>query len=51
VDLAIGTTLERFMARRAHAKITTVKRASHVVMMAHPAVTARVIMNAAAGRR
>ncbi len=46
-DLAIGTKLERFMAKRMHASTTEIRGASHVVMMSQPAKTARVILDAA----
>ena len=46
-DLAIGTRLERFMARRMKAATTVVRGASHVVMMSQPGRTTRVILRAA----
>ena len=50
-DLAIGTPLERFMAKRMDATTTVVKGASHVVMMSRPGRTTRVILDAAGGER
>jgi pimeloyl-ACP methyl ester carboxylesterase len=50
-DLAIGTKLERFMAKRMKAKTTEVKGASHVVFISQPARTAKVILDAAASTR
>jgi hypothetical protein len=39
------------MARRIHATTVEVKRASHVVMLSHPAKTVKLIVDAGAGRR
>jgi pimeloyl-ACP methyl ester carboxylesterase len=46
-DNAIGTNVERIMAKRIDAHTTEVKGASHVVMMSRPAETTRVILDAA----
>jgi pimeloyl-ACP methyl ester carboxylesterase len=48
-DNTIGTRNVRFMAKRARAKILTVKRASHVVMISHPRTVTSVVLRAAAG--
>jgi pimeloyl-ACP methyl ester carboxylesterase len=45
-DNAIGTRVERIMAKRMGAHTTEVKDASHVVMMSHPAKTTQVILDA-----
>jgi pimeloyl-ACP methyl ester carboxylesterase len=50
-DLAIGTELERFMAKRMHATTVEVPGASHVVMMSHPQETTRLILDAAGDGR
>jgi pimeloyl-ACP methyl ester carboxylesterase len=49
-DNTIGTGNLRTMAKRAKAKITEVKGASHVVMVSQPGVTADVILRAATGK-
>jgi pimeloyl-ACP methyl ester carboxylesterase len=49
-DLAIGTAAERIMAKRIKATTVEVKGASHVVMMSHPAETAKLIVRAASGK-
>jgi pimeloyl-ACP methyl ester carboxylesterase len=46
-DNAIGTAVERIMAKRIDAHTTEVKGASHVVMMSRPAETTKVILDAA----
>jgi pimeloyl-ACP methyl ester carboxylesterase len=46
-DNAIGTKVERIMAKRIKAHTTEVKGASHVVMMSQPAKTTQVILDAA----
>jgi pimeloyl-ACP methyl ester carboxylesterase len=46
-DNAIGTKVERIMAKRINAHTTEVKGASHVVMMSRPAKTTQVILDAA----
>lgn len=46
-DLAIGTELERFEARRMHAKTTVAKGSSHAVLVSHPDLTTKVILAAA----
>jgi pimeloyl-ACP methyl ester carboxylesterase len=46
-DNAIGTRVERIMAKRMNAHTTVVKGASHVVMMSRPGKTAQVIVDAA----
>jgi pimeloyl-ACP methyl ester carboxylesterase len=46
-DHAIGTRVERIMARRIKAKTTEVPGASHVVMISRPDATTRVILAAA----
>jgi pimeloyl-ACP methyl ester carboxylesterase len=46
-DLAIGTALERFMAKRMNATTIETQGASHVAMMSHPAETTRLILRAA----
>ena len=46
-DNAIGTKVERIMAKRMNAHTTEVKGASHVVMMSRPAKTTQVILAAA----
>jgi pimeloyl-ACP methyl ester carboxylesterase len=48
-DNAIGTKVERIMARRIKATTSEVAGASHVVMMSHPEATTRVILAAARG--
>jgi hypothetical protein len=50
-DLAIGTELERFMAKRMHATTIEVPGASHVVMISHPQETTRLILDAAGDGR
>ena len=47
-DNTIGTELERFMARRMGARTREVARSSHVLMMSHPEVTTRTILDAVA---
>jgi pimeloyl-ACP methyl ester carboxylesterase len=49
-DLAIGTKLERYMAKRMQAHTTQIAGASHAVMISQPARTARVILEAAVGK-
>ena len=50
-DTAIPPAAHAFMAKRAHARATeVVKGASHVVMITHPDVVARVIETAATAR-
>ena len=49
-DHTIGTGNLRTMAKRAKAKITEVKGASHVVMVSQPGATADVILRAAKGK-
>jgi pimeloyl-ACP methyl ester carboxylesterase len=46
-DNAIGTKVERIMAKRIKAHTTEVKGASHVVMMSQPVKTTQVILDAA----
>lgn len=46
-DNAIGTELERFMAKRIGATTVEAKRASHVVMISRPGLTTRLILSAA----
>src|SRR4051794_1834540 len=46
-DRAIGTDVERAMAKRMGAHITRVKGASHVVFISHPKATTRIIVTAA----
>jgi pimeloyl-ACP methyl ester carboxylesterase len=46
-DLAIGTKLEQFMAKRMKAKTTVIKGASHVVFISQPEKTTNVILAAA----
>jgi pimeloyl-ACP methyl ester carboxylesterase len=46
-DNAIGTSPERVMAARMHAHTTEIARASHAVMVSHPAQTTKVILAAA----
>jgi pimeloyl-ACP methyl ester carboxylesterase len=46
-DNAIGTRVERIMAKRINAHTTEVKGASHVVMISRPAETTKVILDAA----
>jgi pimeloyl-ACP methyl ester carboxylesterase len=46
-DNAIGTDVERAMAKRINARTVEVKRASHVVMMSHPGRTTALILRAA----
>jgi pimeloyl-ACP methyl ester carboxylesterase len=46
-DFAIGSDLERFMAKRAHARITEARGASHVVMLSQPDKTVDLIESAA----
>jgi pimeloyl-ACP methyl ester carboxylesterase len=46
-DNAIGTKVERIMAKRIHAHTTDVNGASHVVLMSHPGKTTQVILDAA----
>jgi pimeloyl-ACP methyl ester carboxylesterase len=46
-DLAIGTANERIMAKRMKAHVVTVPKASHVVMMSHPAEATAMILDAA----
>jgi pimeloyl-ACP methyl ester carboxylesterase len=48
-DNAVGADNERFMAQRARAQTTEVE-ASHVVMISHPYIVAKVIESAAAVR-
>jgi pimeloyl-ACP methyl ester carboxylesterase len=50
-DNAIGTKVERIMAKRINAHTTEVKGASHVVMMSRPAKTTQVILDAAQATR
>ena len=49
-DNTIGTGNLRTMAKRAKAKITEVKGASHVVMVSQPGITADVILRAVKGK-
>ena len=49
-DHTIGTGNLRTMAKRAKAKITEVKGASHVVMVSQPGATADVVLRAAKGK-
>jgi pimeloyl-ACP methyl ester carboxylesterase len=49
-DFAIGTKLERFMAKRMKAHTTEIAGASHVVMISQPAKTTRVILEAATAK-
>jgi pimeloyl-ACP methyl ester carboxylesterase len=50
-DNAIGTNLERFMAKRIpHVTAIEVKGASHVAMISHPDTTTQLILRAAGGR-
>ena len=46
-DRALGTANARFMAQRAHAQITEVNGASHLVMLSHPEAVVKVIESAA----
>ncbi|BBH68067.1 alpha/beta hydrolase [Actinoplanes sp. OR16] len=46
-DKNIPPAAQRFMAQRAHATVETVKGASHMVFVSHPAVTADFIERAA----
>jgi pimeloyl-ACP methyl ester carboxylesterase len=46
-DNAIGTEVERIMARRINAHTEEVKGASHAVMISHPDDTTRLILDAA----
>jgi pimeloyl-ACP methyl ester carboxylesterase len=50
-DNAIGTELERFMAKRMGAKTIEIKGASHVVMISRPDATTRLILDAAGAKR
>ena len=47
-DHAIGTAVEKIMAKRIHATTLVVKSASHLVMLSHPAVTTQLVLEAAA---
>jgi pimeloyl-ACP methyl ester carboxylesterase len=47
-DHAIGTAVERIMAKRIHAKTVEVKSASHLVMLSHPGAATKLILEAAA---
>jgi pimeloyl-ACP methyl ester carboxylesterase len=47
-DHAIGTAVEKLMAKRMNAKTVEVKSASHLVMLSHPGATAKLILEAAA---
>ena len=49
-DNTIGTGNLRTMAKRAKAKITEVKGASHVVMISQPGATTDVILRAVKGK-
>jgi pimeloyl-ACP methyl ester carboxylesterase len=50
-DNAIGTNLERFMAKRIpHVTAIEVKSASHVAMISHPDATTQLILRAAGDR-
>jgi pimeloyl-ACP methyl ester carboxylesterase len=46
-DNAIGTDVERIMARRIDAHTVEVPGASHAVMISHPEETTRLILQAA----
>jgi pimeloyl-ACP methyl ester carboxylesterase len=49
-DNAIGTDLERFMAKRIpHVSAIEVKGASHAVMISHPETATQLILRAAGG--
>ena len=50
-DKAIGAANERYMARRIHATTVVAKGASHLVMLSQPEKVAKLIADAAAGRR
>jgi pimeloyl-ACP methyl ester carboxylesterase len=50
-DKAVGAANERFMARRIGATTVVAKGASHVVLLSRPAKVAKLILDAAAGRR
>jgi pimeloyl-ACP methyl ester carboxylesterase len=50
-DKAIGAANERYMAKRIRATTVVAKGASHLVMLSQPETVAKVIEDAAAGRR